>query len=280
MAGSVQGSWSLVKASANVLRMDKELMIFPVFSGVASILVTASFFAPLVVTGGWEIFAEESGGGSYLAYALGFLFYLVQYTVVFFFNTALVGAALIRMEGGDPTVGDGLRIAMSRLPAILGYAALASTVGMVLRFLSERAGFVGRIVIGLVGMAWNLATFLAVPVLVTQNVGPVDAVKESASLFKRTWGEQVVGSFGMGWAFFLMGVAWTLVMGIPLYLAFQISPMAAASVGVVAVTGYLFLGVFSASLKGVYTAALYRYATKGEDDSLDGISLGRAFRPR
>ncbi|UCC25064.1 MAG: hypothetical protein JSU98_15255 [Gemmatimonadales bacterium] len=278
MAGTLAGSWSLVKASADVLKMDKELMIFPVFSGVTSVLVTASFFAPLAVTGGWEIFAEE--GGSYLAYVLGFLFYLVQYTVIFFFNSALVGAALIRMEGGDPTVGDGLRIAMSRLPAILGYAALASTVGMVLRFLSERAGFVGRMVIGLVGMAWNLATFLVVPVLVTQNLGPVDAVKESATLFRRTWGEQVVGSFGMGWAFFLMGLAWTLVMGIPFILAVQTSPVAALSVVVVAVVGYVLLGIFSASLRGVYTAALYRYATKGDDGGFANVPLDRAFRPR
>lgn len=204
---------------------------------------------------------------------------MVQYTVVFFFNSALVGAALIRMEGGDPTVGDGMRIAMKRLPAILGYAALAATVGMVLRFLSERLGFIGRMVIGLVGMAWNLATFLTVPVLVTQNIGPVDAVKESASLFKRTWGEQVVGNVGMGWAFFLMGLSWTLVAVVPAVFLLQVSVPAGITLLGVGILGYLFLGLFSASLKGVYTAALYRYATHGDDGGM-GFPMDSAFRPK
>jgi hypothetical protein len=278
MAGSVSNSWTLVKASARVLKQDRELLVFPLISGAATVLVTASFVAPLVVTGGWQIFAED--GGSYLSYVLGFLFYLVQYTVVFFFNSALVGAALIRLEGGNPTVGDGMRIAMSRLPAILGYAALAATVGMVLRAISERAGWVGRLVVGLVGLAWNLATYLAVPVLVTRNLGPVDAVKESAALFRRTWGEQVVGNMGMGWAFFLMGVSWALVMGIPFFLLAPVSTPAAMGVAGVALLGFLALGLVSASLKGIYTAALFRYATHGDTGAFDGIRLDDAFRPK
>ncbi len=102
-------------------------------------------------------------------------------TVIFFCNTALVGAALIRLRGGDPTVADGFRIAASRVGPILGYAFIAATVGMVLRAISERSGFLGRLVVSLVGFAWNLATFLAVPVLVVEDVGPIEAVQRSAS---------------------------------------------------------------------------------------------------
>lgn len=278
MAGSIANSWQLVKASARVLQLDRELLIFPVLSGAAALLATASLVAPLAVTGGWEIFAREGGG--YVAYVAGFLFYLVQYTVVFFFNSALVGAALIRMSGGDPTVGDGLRIAAKRMPAILGYAALAATVGMVLRFLSERAGFLGRMVIGLVGMGWNLATFLTVPVLVTQNLGPVDAVKESAGLFRQTWGEQVVGNVGMGWAFTLMALSWTMVTALVAFGAAQLGGMAVAPVLVLGVTGYLALAVVGSALKGIYTAALYRYATEGDAGVFDARIMDQAFRPR
>ena len=116
MAGSFSNSFALVKASANVLRLDKELLVFPLMSGIATVLVTASFIAPLAVTGGWEIFAEDGG---YVSYVLGFLFYLVQYTVIFFFNSALVGAALIRLDGGDPTISDGLAIASKRMSTSL-----------------------------------------------------------------------------------------------------------------------------------------------------------------
>jgi len=278
MAGSFSNSWALVKASANVLKIDKELMVFPLMSGIATALVVASFVVPFAVTGGWRVFSE--GDASYLAYALGFLFYLVQYTVIFFFNSALVGAALIRLSGGDPTVSDGLSIAASRMGPILGYAALAATVGMILRAISERSGFLGRIVVGLVGMAWTLATYLAVPVLVTRDVGPIDAVKESAQLFRQTWGEQVVGNFGMGWAVMLMGLSWGLVSFGMIWLGAHIAPAAVFTAVVLAVSGFVFLGLLSAALKGIYTAALYRYASTGQAGVFSPDVVGNAFRPR
>lgn len=278
MSGSFDNSWSLVAASARVLKQDRELLVFPLISGIATVLVTATFVLPLVATEGWRLFAE--GGGGYMAYVLGFLFYLAQYTVVFFFNSALVGAALIRMEGGDPTVGDGLRIAVSRLPAIVGYAAVAATVGMVLRAISERAGWLGKLVVAVVGLGWNLATFLAVPVLVTRNVGPVDAVRESAALFKRTWGEQVVGVLGMGWAFFLIFVGWALLVGLPFFFLLPVSEVAAIATLGVGVLGFVFLVLVQSSLHGIYTAALYRYATQGDAGAFGSDLLEDAFRAR
>lgn len=279
MAGSFSNSWALVKASANVLKLDKELVVFPLLSGIAAVLVTVSFIAPFAVTGGWEIFAEGEDA-SYLGYVLGFLFYMVQYAVIFFFNSALVGAALIRMDGGDPTVSDGLSIAFSRLGTILGYAAMAATVGMVLRFVSERSGALGRIAAGLIGLAWNLATYLAVPVLVTEDLGPIDAVKQSAALFKRTWGEQVVGNFGMGWAIFLAGLSWALVsIGIVAGAA-SLAPWAVAPAVGIALLGFVLLALVSSALKGIYMAALYRYAHTGEAGLFDPGIVGNAFRSK
>lgn len=278
MAGSFSNSWALVKASANVLKLDKELLVFPILSGVATVLVTISFIVPLAWTGGWQVFAGETG--SYLGTVVGFLFYMVQYTIIFFFNSALVGAAMIRLEGGDPTVSDGMSIAMDRLGAILGYAALAATVGMVLRFISERVGIIGRIVVGFVGIGWTVATYLAVPVLVTKDVGPIDAVKESASLFKSTWGEQMVASFGIGWAFFLMGISWTLVFVLTLVGAAKLSLGAPVVLPLVAVgvMGYVLLGLVASALQGIYTAALYRHASGGHVEGFDGDMLRGAFR--
>ena len=278
MAGSFSNSWSLVKASANVLKLDKELIVFPIMSGVATVFVTLSFIVPLAWTGGWQVFAGETG--SYLGTVIGFLFYMVQYTIIFFFNSALVGAAMIRLEGGDPTVSDGMSIAMDRIGAILGYAALAATVGMVLRFISERVGFIGRLVVGFIGIGWTVATYLAVPVLVTKDVGPIDAVKESASLFKSTWGEQMIASFGIGWAFFMMGISWTLVFVAILVGAAQLGLGAPIVLPIVAVgvMGYVFLGLVASALQGIYTAALYRHATGGHVEGFDGTMLSGAFR--
>jgi hypothetical protein len=278
MAGRISNSFALVKASARVLQLDKELMVFPLMSGIATLLVIASFVTPIFLIGP-ELFDSETP--SYLAYVLGFLFYLVQYTVIFFFNAALVGAALIRLDGGDPTVSDGLAIASKRMGSIIGYAAIAATVGMILRAISERSGLVGKIVAGLMGMAWTLTTYLTVPILVTKDIGPIDAVKESAKIFKRTWGEQVIGNFGMGAAVGLIGLAWTGV-SIALIVAMASLGMGLSILGAVGimVLGFVVLALLSSALNGIYTAALYRYAMTGETGVFDAQIMGNAFRPK
>ena len=271
-------SWSLVKASASVLRSDKELLVFPLLSGLASLIVIASFFIPAVLGG---VFAgHEEGELNIVMYAVLFAFYVVQYFVIIFFNSALVGAALIRLRGGDPTVADGFRIAMSKLPAILGYAVISATVGMILRALQERAGFIGRFVVGLIGMAWTVASFLVVPVLVNNDVGPIEAVKRSAELLKKTWGQNLIGNTGIGLVFGLALFALILVGGALAAVA-GANGMAtlAITIGVVAFVAVLLLVLIQAALQGVYAAALYRYASEGDAGAGFGQDMvANAFR--
>src|SRR5690606_36393587 len=134
-----------------------------------------------------------------------------QYSVMIFFNCALVGAAMIRLDGGDPTLADGFNAARAKIPAILGYAAIAATVGVLLQGLKQKDNFLVRLMGSALGAAWTRATFLVVPVLVSRNIGPVDALKESVSLLKRTWGENAVGQVGIGAAFVLVTVVVVLV---------------------------------------------------------------------
>ena len=278
MAGSLGNSVALMKASANVLKLDKELMVFPVMSGVACVLVMASFIAPIAFSGAGNVFVD--GESSYLALSVMFLFYVVQYTVIFFFNSALVGAALIRLDGGDPTVGDGLAIASKRMGSIIGYAVIAATVGMVLRMISERGGIFAKIAAAVAGMAWTLATYLAVPVLVTKDIGPIDAIKESAAIFKRTWGEQVAGNFGLTWAMALAFIAWTAVSFLVGWAAAAVMPVAIVPVIGITILGYVFLALLGSALGGIYTAALYRYAMTGDTGSFDSAIMGNAFRSK
>ena len=204
-------SWGLIKASAGVLAKDKELLVFPLLSAICTLIVAAAFLLPAFGLGALDGLRE--GGMSVTAYVFAFLFYLVQYFVIFFFNSALVGAAMIRLDGGDPTLSDGLRIASSKALPILGYAAIAATVGMILRAIQERAGFLGKLVAGFLGVAWTLASFLVVPVLVSRNIGPIDAVKESAVLLKKTWGENLIGQGGVGLVFGLIFFGLIIVGG-------------------------------------------------------------------
>ena len=262
-------SWELVKASAAVLRADKELLVFPLISGLAMLAVLASFALPVIGVYLWQgPSAKDLQISSVAGYAVAFLFYLSQYFVIFFFNAALVGAAMIRLEGGDPTVAEGLRIARSKVGVILGYALTAATVGLLLRMVQERVGFIGRIVVGLLGAGWSIATYLVVPVLVAKDIGPIDAIKESGRILKHTWGENLVGQAGLGVAFTLIqvlvvvvGVALTIVMAIAGNVALVLLAIALLIVAV------LLTFLVHSALAGIYAAALYRFATKGDQNS-------------
>lgn len=264
-------SWELVKASAAVLRSDKELMVFPVVSAVATLVVLATFLVPMI---GWRVFSQ--GAASSVIWV--FLFYFCQYTVIVFCNSALVAAAMIRLDGGDPTLADGFNAAKARLPSILGYAAIAATVGVLLKRMKDDDNLLMRLVGGGLGAAWTLATFLVVPVLVHQEVGPFEALKRSANLLKRTWGENAIGNVGIGLAFGLISFAIIVVGALLAFVAAQLSVALAVSIVVLFVIGLLLLGVYQAALSGIYAAALYRYAMEGEaPPAFRALQLETAF---
>ncbi len=272
----LSNSWELTKASAQVLSADKELMIFPLISALTLMLVSAGFIAPMVM-----LVDRNKDVEGPLGLAVTFAFYVVSYFVIFFCNSALVGAALIRLRGGDPTVADGFRIAMGKVGVIFAYAIVAATVGMALRAIQQRAGIFGRIISGLFGMAWTLATFLVVPVLVNENLGPFEAVKRSTELLKKTWGEQVVGNFGVSAVLTLAGFGLTFIF-VPLTFLAVTSEKPALIMATVGgfVISLLVLALVGATLSGIYTAALYRFASEGKmGEGFSPEMVKEAFRP-
>ena len=273
-------SWALVKASAGVLKQDKELLVFPAISVVATLLVAATFILPLFGLLDFEALDRGEGEPPWL-YVWTFLFYLSQYFVIFFFNTALVGAAMIRLRGGDPTVADGLAIARSKFMTILGYAMIAATVGLILRMIEERAGMIGKWVAGLLGAAWTVLTFLTVPILVSRDVGPIEAVKESAALLKKTWGENVIGQGGVGLVFGLIQLV--VILATIALAVLALGSKSLVLIGTIVAIGVitvLLVALIQAALAGIYSAALYRHAMGETTIGMDGQLLSAAFAPK
>jgi len=275
----IANGWALTQQSLRVLMLDKELLVFPLLSSLAAIVVTASFAFPLWSSGYIESLAESEGApNDPSVYVLLFLFYFVNYAVMIFFNAAIVSCALKRLRGGDPTVAFGLQSAMGLLPQILAWSLLSATVGFVLRMIENKAEGLGRLVVGLIGVAWSVATYFVVPVLVVERVGPIDALKSSAGILRRSWGEALVSRIGMG--FIVFGAA--LLSFLPAVLGIAMGNSFTVTVGI-AVSVVLFLLVMAAStaLQAIMVTALYEYATEGSAPSgFDERLLNGAFGPK
>jgi hypothetical protein len=275
----ISRSWQLVKASWGVLRADRELLLFPVVSGLAAFVAAAVVLLLWAGSGGLDRLDRDGLG--ILDLVLLYVFYFVISTVVVFFNSALIAAANIRLEGGDPTLSDGFRIALSHLPAILGWAAIAATVGLVLQALRERGGAVGAIVSLIGNMAWGLITFLVVPILVVEGVGPVEAIKRSASLLRKTWGEQVVGNLSIGLVIGLAFIGLAVLGGIIVAALFAVADVLGILGGVALVVGLMIVGLIGAALSGIFNVALYRYAVGKDPGQFFPVeTLAGAFRAK
>ncbi len=267
----------LIKQSFRVLMLDKELLLFPLFSAIACILVMASFIAPLWGIGYFDTVAE-SGGLGLMGYLLSFAFYVATYFVIIFFNAAIIECAIIRFRGGDPTVADGLKGAASRLPQIFGWAVVAATVGMILRALEERVGFIGQIVISLLGLAWSATTFFVVPVIVMERLGPVDAVKRSTSIVRKTWAEALTAHMGIG---LIAGLLYFVCGAVIVFGIFMLADGGSALGGIlvgVGVISFILVALCATAIQAIVTGALYMYAGQGAvPQHFDKATLDRVF---
>jgi len=260
--GKLSHTWSLMGASSRVLKQDKEILIFPLLSGICCLLVLASFAIPIISNESWELPEEDaSTQQQILYYGTLFLFYFCNYFVIVFFNSAVIACAAIRMEGGDSTAGDGFRAALSRLGLIFGWALVSATVGLILRIIEDRSKAVGRIVAGLLGMAWTVVSFLVVPILVIERKDPISALKESTILLKKTWGEQLIGNFSFGLIFFLLNIP-AIILVVLGFLSE--STVILITCIILAVIYLILIALIQSALQAIFQAAVYLYAREGE----------------
>lgn len=273
--GTFGRTWSLYKQSLAVLSADIEILLFPVMSAVSAILVAAGFFYPLYRNGTLAAIAHKTAQPD--DYFTLFVWYYVNYFIVIFFNGALVACANIRLSGGDPTVSDGLRIAVSRFWKIAAWALLSATIGVLLSSLRNRRNLLGSLFGSALGLTWTLITYLIVPVIIVENLGVGTSMQRSMELFRKNWGEEVAGSFGFGLLSFLICLPAVLVAA----LFYPYDRLFALILGVVYL---LILMGFCSAVKGVFTAALYRYACHEQlpagfsGDLIDNALGGRRIR--
>jgi hypothetical protein len=267
--GRARRGFRLAAESLRLLGADPELIALALFGVVAFIAISFGLF--VAVFGHVPVTQDFRGGRYFLVFPI----FAVGSIVPLFTNAAIVGAATIRLQGGEPTLRDGLRLARAKFPKLVCWWLVSVTVGFFLHAVLARLRLAGRLASLTFGVTWSLATVFVIPTLLYEPVGALDAVRRSASLFKQRWGEEVAGTGSIG-------LAVSLVMLPVMVLCF----VAAAAAGVPPKYFFvLWMVVLSAvmvpvsALGSVFNAALYRYAVSGEAlGPFSESDLGHAYK--
>lgn len=270
---------AIMSAAWQILREDKTLFLLPIASSASLMLLTASFAVPAIL--GALTGASMADGLQEIeswSYTGMFLFYVVTYGVAIFFNAALAICVLRKLEGKQATILDGLREALSCFPQILGWALVSATIGVVLKTIERRSGFIGNMVARVLGLAWTVATFLVVPVLVAERKGPLEAIQSSVQLLRRTWGEDLLAGLGFGLLYFFWAIpgAFAFVIGAGMIAT---HPMLAIAIMALAILYFPLLGLVLSTMSTIFDVVLYRYASTGtitpgfDRELLDGSFL-------
>jgi hypothetical protein len=252
----IKRGWALTKKSWGVLNSHRELARFPLYGAVATIPLAFVFLGP-----GLYLLDKDVLGGAIPLLVIGVY---VLSVVGFYFSVGLAAAADMIFRGEQATVSDGLAVARSRFSQICGWAAVSTAINVLMGALENQGGIAGTIAARLVGMAWSLVTFLAVPVIAIEGTGPFETLKRSASLFKSRWGQQITGNIAIGGAVFFFGVlpsAALIAIGV---LVWASASFAGALLVVLGAIGLAIALLISKALSGIFGIALYRYALDGE----------------
>jgi hypothetical protein len=252
----IKRGWALTKKSWALLNEHRALIRFPLYGAIATILPAVVLLGP-----GLYLLDKDTLAGAIPLLVIGVYALSV---IGFYFSVALAACADMIFRGQEATVADGLAVARSRFAQICGWAAVSTAISAVMGVLENQGGLGGQIAARLVGMAWSLVTFLAVPVIAIEGTGPVATIKRSASMFRQRWGQQITGNIAIGGAVFLFGVlpaVALIVLGIAVWSSASFLGALLVVIGALALAIAMLV---SKALSGIFGVALYRYALDGE----------------
>jgi hypothetical protein len=276
----MQRSWALAKSSWAVLKSERGLVWLPVLSFLGSLVVAGVFAVAVWATLGKDtgLNGQESYTTNVATWVLAACAYVGVAFVQTYFLAALCAGANERLQGRDTTIGNALAVANSRLHRILPWAFVSATVSMIIQAIEERFGVLGQIIGSLIGAAWNVVTFLTVPIIVFEDLGPLNALKRSGHLLKQTWGENIVAQIGLGLIGFLAFIPGILVIVLGVATGVGAITVLAVAIGAV----YLAIAAsVVAALSGIYRTALYRYAVDGRvPEAFASTDMEHAFGAR
>lgn len=250
----LSNGWKIAMNSFKVLNANKQLVLFPILSSISLILVIGSFVVGALAINGWNTDFIETENPVW-QYAILFVFYVINYFIIVFFNMALIHCTRLYFRGEEVSLSEGIRFSLSRVGVIFSWAVFAGIVGTILKAIQENSGIVGKIITGLIGIVWGVATFFVVPVIAYENKGPLEAFKRSSQLMREKWGESLAGNFSLGLIQFI-GV---LVVGVVFFmLGYIIHPIAGVAL---AILGCFIVTAIVSAAQTIFVSAVYHNIT-------------------
>jgi hypothetical protein len=246
--------WEIAKNSYKVINANRSLLVFPLLSGISLLLIFSSIAIAVFGYSQGDL-NNVNDSNTFLNYALLFLYYLVNYFIIVFFNTALTYSVARYFEGHEVSVKEGLAFSGSRIGLIFSWSLVAATAGTILQILQENLGFIGKIITGIIGVVFNVASFFVIPVMVFEELGPIDAFKRSSAIIKEKWGNAVGASFNFG---FVQIIAFIIIGMVAVVLGNLIHWYVAAAFALLAIL--LLITVISAA-RVIFITALYKNVT-------------------
>ena len=267
--GKWKASEIIAKESWAIFKQDKEIIWFPIISALVAILALVGmgliyYFAArgdlhLSLAGLEQVFDEDREMNEFCIYVVFFIYYVISFSIANFFQAGLLAVVQARFSGQDLTFRDGMRAANGKMGRIFIWSLISATVGVVLRAISEKSKLIGKIVIALVGAAWNLLTYFSLPALVIGDLSIKESFKESAALIKKTWGETIIINVGAGLFFMAHIIAAIFFFG---FLGFVFPSIFLVFV-ILAVIYIIGLSMIYSALNSIFKLALYNYARTG-----------------
>ena len=275
--GKFANSKALAGASFGVLKSEKKLAAIPAVSAITCGIIAVAAGGGVVLTA--DFIANPAPGQDDFSltpasWAIGIVGLFIIGLVSQMFAATLIAAANERLDGGSFTMGQAFSKATTRTPSILGWSAINSTVGLVLQAIRDKAGFLGDLAAGLIGAAWNVVTWLVLPIIIIEGIGPIAAIKKSANLLKSTWGENLFAQAGIGLIGFLLMLPGILIFG-GLSFVLPIVGIPLLFIWVVVISCLM------SALGAIYRTALYRFAVGlPNGDVFTQEELSGAFKPK
>ena len=264
--GRIKRSRLLAKASWLTFKTDKKLVAIPLIALIIGVPAIILFGVSAII----QISINLAGTSNpIIAKVIYALFALLIYFILYFAKNIVEATLFIgitaRFNGQKPSIKGALKAVIAKIWPLMQFSFLMSSIGLAVKYLGDRLPFIGRIGVNILGGAWELANFFAIPAIASsaENLNPKQATQQSISIIKRVWGENVLISLGISliellsvliFAAISLAFAWTLnSQNISTSPAFYF-----------AIIGLIVMSSVFIVLEATVKAAVYHYATTGE----------------